>query len=80
MTTKRTLTFGAPIIHGKDIDNEVEQSSSKKYKGSFQYRVSFKIEWKGSHPVKIIKNGKCKFDCLPCRKNLLSHHLGRDYV
>ena len=39
---------------GYKSDNKVAETID-----SFRYRVSFKCEWKSSHPVKAIKKKNC---------------------
>ena len=74
MATKQRRNDIRTVIHGENTDNKVEQNSSEKCADYFQYRVSFKSEWGGSHPVKTIKNEKYKFHCLPYGESLFSHH------
>ena len=82
ITAKRTFgdaTTTATTAHGKKIANKVSGTLFKKYTDSyFQHRISFKSEWKGSHPVKAIKNNM--LHCLPQGKNLFCYHQGKNGV
>ena len=56
--------------------NKKAKVNSKKYGGSFKYKVPFKSEWKVNFPIKEVYNDKYKFHCLPCGKNLSCYHQG----
>ena len=43
------------------IGNKVAETLAKKYIDSFQFRVLFKSELNGSHPVKVIKMKSISF-------------------
>ena len=62
----------------EDINNKTKKKevNSKKYGGSFKYKVPFKSKWKVDFPIKEVYNDKYKFHCLPCGKNLSCYHEG----
>ena len=62
----------------EDINNKTKKKevNSKKYGGSFKYKVPFKSKCKVNFPIKKVYNDKYKFHCLPCGKNLSCYHEG----
>ena len=49
---------------------------SKRFSGSFTYKVRFKGEWEDLYPMKKVLTDKYKFYFLLCGKFLTSHHGG----
>ena len=48
--------------------------NSKKYCGTFKYKVLFQCEWKVNFLVKGVYKDKYKFYCLPCIENISCYH------
>ncbi len=60
---------------GEENDTRINKNS-KKFAGSFTYKVKFKAEWKQLYPVKEVGRDEYKFYCFPCGKTLTCHHQG----
>ena len=48
----------------------------KTHIGAAKYKCAFNSEWCKSYPIKVVKNDKNSFFCIPCGKSLSCSHQG----
>lgn len=74
MAAKRTNS-----IHILELDNDsgsdTDAKKTRKYDGAAKYSASYNPDWSKKYPV-TAANGKGKFRCIPCKKDISCSHQG----
>ena len=50
------------------------------FNGSATYTSTYKKEWEVIYPITEANGNKYVFYCIPCKRNITSHHMGLGHV